>query len=396
VSCAAKPARHASIPLTVLLAACVTVIVAIEFIAAGLLPVMARSMDITIAEAGLFVTAFAVAAGIFGPPLTLWAERLPPRLVLLLALLIFALGNLAAAAVATPIAVLLARLAQGAVLPVFVSVANAEIGAIVGEGRSGRAIAQVNIGLIVGLVVAVPAGVALADGNDWRLPFAVLGLLALLMACLIGAVFPSERASRPHSSGGQIGLLGEAAFLGHLLLSVAVFTAMFTAYTYLAAFLENIAGLDASRIALALVGFGAVGLIGNEFAGRWVDRRPIAATIAAMLLLAAGTALLPVAGGSVHLLLPVLALWGLGHGACFVLCQVRVMAAGARAPAFSSSLNIAASNLGIALGAAGGGTVLDAFGLEAVGPASAVLAVLALALAAAVGRIGSPAARGAS
>lgn len=389
MSCVARPAGRSLQLLIALLAACVAVIVAIEFIAAGLLPVLARDMDIGIAGAGLFVTAFALAAGVLGPPLTLWAERLPPRLVLVSSLLVFAVGNLAAAAAATPAAVLCARLAQGAVLPVFVSVTNAEIAAIVGEGRSGRAIAQINIGLIVGLVVAVPAGVALAGGNDWRSPFAALGLLALVMACLIGVALPAQRASRPRPPSAQIALLGEAAFLGHLLLSVAIFAAMFTAYTYLAAFLDGIAGFVPSQTALALTGFGAIGLVSNDVAGRWVDRRPIAATAGAMLLLAAGTALLPVAGGSVQLLLPVLALWGLAHGGCFVLCQVRVMSAGARAPAFASSLNIAASNLGIALGAAGGGAVVTHLGLELVGPASALLALLALALAGAIGRLTS-------
>jgi predicted MFS family arabinose efflux permease len=52
--------------------------------------------------------------------------------------------------------------------------------------------------------------------------------------------------------------------LGHVLLSILVFSGMFTAYTYLADILERLAGFDGTVVGWCLMGFGAVGLIGNS------------------------------------------------------------------------------------------------------------------------------------
>jgi predicted MFS family arabinose efflux permease len=94
------------------------------------------------------------------------------------------------------------------------------------------------------------------------------------------------------------------------------------------------------------------------------------------------------AGGRLMLLLPLLAVWGAAHTAAFLLCQVRTMLAAPGAPAFASSLNIAAANVGIAAGAEAGGWVVDVHGIGAIGFGGAALAGLALALAIVVPRLG--------
>lgn len=156
---------------------------------------------------------------------------------------------------------------------------------------------------------------------------------------------------------------------------------MFSAYTYLAGFLQIVAGFNGAQTAVALFGFGTAGLFGNLIAGWAGDRAIMMATAALAILLALTNAMASLVGGQIEWLIPLLAAWGGAHGAAFVLCQVRVMRAGARAPAFALSLNIAACNLGIALGAVVGGFIVTRFGLTAIGYGGAVLAFLALAVA---------------
>jgi MFS transporter, DHA1 family, inner membrane transport protein len=95
------------------------------------------------------------------------------------------------------------------------------------------------------------------------------------------------------------------------------------------------------------------------------------------------------AGGRLLPLLPLLALWGAAHTGAFLLCQVRVMLAAPGAPAFASSLNIAACNVGIAAGAEAGGWIVDQHGIGAIGFGAAVLAAVALAIAVATARLGA-------
>jgi predicted MFS family arabinose efflux permease len=167
-----------------------------------------------------------------------------------------------------------------------------------------------------------------------------------------------------------------------------LFAAMFAGYSYLAAFLETVAGFEGGGIAATLMGFGIAGVAGNWVAGRVVDRGPTAASagVAGVLMLAMAAASL--AGARLMLLLPLLAVWGAAHAAAFLLCQVRVMLAAPVAPALASSLNVAAYNVGIAAGAEAGGWLVDRHGVGAIGYGAAALAAPALAMALAMARCG--------
>jgi len=220
------------------------VVVTTEFIVVGLLPAMARDLDLDVLEAGRFVSWFALASALFGPPLTIAASRARPRRVVAAALGVFALGNLAAALLPSYSLILAVRVVQGAALPALVSVGSVAIAELAGPGREGRAVALVYLGVVVALVLAVPAGVVVAEHGGWRLSFLGLGLLAVAAAAIVGTAFP-RRAAAPASVAAQAKILRCPAVQAHLLLSALLFAATFAAYSYLAGFLEAVAGFDA-------------------------------------------------------------------------------------------------------------------------------------------------------
>jgi DHA1 family inner membrane transport protein len=376
----ATPARSLTGAI-VILAYAVGVIVATEFIVVGLLPVMARDLDVTLSGAGWFVTWFALSSAILGPILTIAVNRTEPRRVLVTALLAFGLGNIVVAVVPNYIAITAIRIVQGAALPVFISIANVAIARLAGPGREGGAIALLNIGVVVGLVLGVPGGVVLADYSGWPTSFACLAILAMIATVVVGATFPRLGNAGLASIRSQAMIVRRSLFQAHLLLSAVLFTAMFAGYTYLAAFLELVAGFDGQGVAQALAGFGVAGLFGNWVAGRVVDRGPTAATAGVAFALTLTMTAVSLAGSTLRLLLLLLAFWGATHAAAFVVCQVRVLLAGATAPAFASALNISACNVGIAAGAIAGGWVVKRCGIESIGFGSAGLAVLALVIA---------------
>lgn len=150
-----------------------------------------------------------------------------------------------------------------------------------------------------------------------------------------------------------------------MILSVVVFTAMFTAYTYLADLLERSVGVPAANVGWWLMGFGAIGLIGNWLGGRVVDRSPLRATAVFLLLLALGMALcVPVAKTGVLLYLT-LAVWGIAYTALFPISQVRVMNSVTHSQALAGTTNVSAANAGIGIGAIIGGLVIPAWGWAA-------------------------------
>src|SRR5690606_36173802 len=110
----------------------------------------------------------------------------------------------------------------------------------------------------------------------------------LVMALSLSVFMPTVAQPQRLRLSEQTRILKDGRFVANVLLSVVVFTAMFTAYTYLADVLERIAGVASAHVGWWLMGFGAIGLVGNWLGGRFVDRSPLGATAGFSLLLGAG------------------------------------------------------------------------------------------------------------
>ncbi|BCJ07631.1 hypothetical protein PRtIB026_A26710 [Pseudomonas sp. RtIB026] len=203
--------------------------------------------------------------------------------------------------------------------------------------------------------------------------------LCLLVALLMWAWLPPLPKVPARVAGErQTVILKDRRFIAHVLLSALVFTAMFTAYTYLAEILEQLAAVPANAVGWWLMGFGLVGMLGNALAGRIVDRSPLRATLLLLAMLALGMGLVTPVIGNPLLLVGALALWGIAYTALFPVCQVRVMRAGAKAQALAGTLNVSAANAGIAAGAALGGAAIQGLGLAALGYVACGFAVVVL------------------
>ncbi|MGV8920030.1 MAG: MFS transporter [Pseudomonas sp.] len=366
------------------------VIVTTEFLIIGLLPAMARDLGISISTAGLLVTLFAFTVMLFGPPLTASLSHLNRKHVFIAIVLIFAASN-ALAALASNIWVLaLARFIPALALPVFWGTASETAGVLAGPQRAGRAVAQIYLGISAAFLFGIPLGTVLSDAVGWRGAFWALAVLSLLMALLLWSCMPSMARTRKVRLAEQAKILTDVSFISNLLLSVVLFTAMFTAYTYLADTLERIAGVSSAWVGWWLMGFGAVGLIGNWLGGRYVDRSPLGSTVAFALLLALGMSASVPAAGSWPLLAVVLLVWGVAHTALFPICQIRVMKAAPQAQALAGTLNVSAANAGIGLGSIIGGMTIEHWGLGMIGYAATILAGLALLMAWITARVSKP------
>lgn len=363
------------------------VVVASEFIVVGLLPQIANDLDLSLAQAGQLTALFALSAAVAGPFVTLAVSRQAPRRMLVFFLLVFAAGNAAMAFASGFPLMIVARIVQGAVLPAFISIGAAEVTRLAPQNERGSALAHANIGFVVGVLIALPAGIALAQAGDWRLPFLVLTGAPAAMAIMVLGLLPrTEVQADAPGIAGQLGLLARPRFLGQLLMSAVLFAATFSAYTFLGAWLASELNFSLGQVAVALCLFGAAGIAGNSLAARMADRFPLGATAVAVVALVLAVNAAAFLKASTWAVAISLAVWGLTHTACITLSQVRVTLAGSDAPAFATTMNISAANLGIAIGAAVGGWAIDHGGLQAIGAVPAGLLLVALSLATLLGR----------
>ncbi len=377
-------------PILLLSAAGFTVLTT-EFVIVGLLPGIARDLQVSVPQAGLLVTLFAFTVACFGPFLTAYCARFERKRLFIGILLLFAMAN-ALAALAPNIGVMgLARLIPALGLPVFWALASETAVDIVGPEFAGRAISKIGFGIVCATVFGIPVGTLIADGFGWRAAFWLLALLSLVKALLLWLYLPVTPVKFDQRSlRQQFGILRSPLLQGHVLLSILVFCGMFTVYTYLADILERLAGFDGALVGWCLMGFGAVGLIGNSLGGRAVDRHPLLASMLFCGVMVVGmVALVPSIHSPVALAV-VMTLWGITQAALFLVSHVRLMKVAPQAPAFAASLNIAGANLGIGLGAIVGGRIIDSLGLAKLGFAAAGFIVLAIVLAMLLMRRGTP------
>jgi predicted MFS family arabinose efflux permease len=360
-----------------LLAISAFVIVTTEFVIVGMLPSLARDLGVSVATAGWLVTLFAFTVMLFGPVLTGLLSYLDRKRLFVALLLVFA-GSNAVAAIAPNIWVLgLGRFLPALALPVFWGTASETAAEIAGPGRAGKAVSNVYLGISGAMVFGIPLGTLAGDAFGWRGTFWGLAVLSLLMALLLLKVMPTLARPQRVQLSHQMRILKDPVFLANIALSVVVFTAMFTAYTYLADLLEQVAHVSPATVGWWLMGFGVVGLVGNWLGGLMVGRNPLRATLGGALLLALGmAATVPLAGQQAGLVFA-LAIWGLANTALYPICQVRVMQSATHAQALAGTLNVSMANAGIGLGAIIGGGVINHLGVGSVGYIAAAIALVA-------------------
>jgi predicted MFS family arabinose efflux permease len=370
---------------TVILAIAAFIIVTTEFLMVGLLPALARDLSISVATAGQLVTLFAVVVMLFGPPLTAWLAHVERKRLFLGVLILFAVSN-ALAALAPNIWVLaVARIIPALALPVFWGTASETAAQLAGPERAGRAVSMVYLGISAAMLFGIPLGTVAGNVIGWRGAFWALAVLSALIAVLLQVFMPSMAAGKRVGLVQQARILRDPLFVANVLLSVVIFTAMFTGYTYLAEFLEQIAQVPSSQVGWWLMGFGAVGLIGNWLGGRWVDRKPLATTAAFNVLLTIGM-FATVFWATHHVgLAMALGVWGIANTALYPICQIRVMKSAPQAQALAGTINVSAANAGIALGAMLGGTSISWWGVQSVAVSGGVMAAVAAVSVAALG-----------
>ena len=369
------------LPILLLSAAGFTVLTT-EFVIVGLLPSIARDLDVSVPQAGLLVTLFAFTVAALGPFLTAWFARFPRKRLFISILLMFAFANTVAALAPNIWVMAFARLLPALGLPVFWALASETAVDIVGPDYAGRAIAKIGFGIVCATVFGIPVGTLISDAWGWRSAFAILAVVALAKAMLLWIYLPNTRVVKETVTlRSQFGLLRSPLMIGHIVLSVLVFSGMFTAYTYLADILERLAGFDGTLVGWCLMGFGAVGLIGNSLGGRMVDRHPLIASMVFCAFMIGGLVALVPSIHSTLALAAAMGIWGVSQAAMFLVSHVRLIKVAPHAPAFAASLNIAGANLGIGLGAMVGGRVIDNYGLGSLGFAAAGFILISILLA---------------
>jgi predicted MFS family arabinose efflux permease len=370
-------------PAVLGVAAGIFTVVTAEMLPVGLLTPIAAGLAVSEGAAGQTLTITGVVAAVSAPLVVPALGRLDRRRALVALMGLLALANLLAAWAPAFAVMVTARVLVGIAMGGVWSLAAGLAVRLVPAGSVGRATATVFSGIAVASVLGVPAGTFLGALAGWRAAFVVVGALAAAVAMAMAVLLPALPAERAAGLSGVAALLRDARVGTGLVVVALLVVGHFGAYTYVRPVLEERA-VDAPLIGTLLLVYGVAGVLGNFAAGTAAVRSVRRTVLVLAGLLVAAVVLLALAP-STPATAGALVVWGLGYGGVSVTAQTWMSAAAPDARETVSSLFAAVFNGAIALGAVGGGLVVDGLGPTAVLVWGAALASAAL-VAVAVGR----------
>ncbi|GAB7533450.1 MFS transporter [Pseudomonas sp. 3A(2025)] len=350
-----------------------------EFVIMGLLPEVAADLGVSIPGAGWLVTGYALGVAIGAPFMALATSRLPRKAALVSLMGIFVVGNLLCAVAADYNLLMFARVVTALCHGAFFGIGSVVAASLVPANRRASAVALMFTGLTLANVLGVPLGTALGQQAGWRSTFWVVTVIGIIAFIGLLRFLPTRRDEEKLDMRAELAALKGAGIWLSLSMTALFSASMFALFTYVAPLLGEVTGVSPSGVTwtLLLIGLGLT--LGNVLGGRMADKRVSTTLIGVFISMAVVSSAL---SWTSTMLIPAeitLFLWAVAAFAAVPALQINVVGFGKAAPNLVSTLNIGAFNVGNALGAWVGGSVIDhGLGLTRVPLAAAVLAILAL------------------
>ena len=242
-----------------------------EFVMMGILPDVAKDLNISIPMAGHFISAYALGVCVGAPILTL-ARKHPLKRILLILVALIMVGNICAAASTSYWMLLLARFVSGLPHGAYFGVGSIVAEKLADKGKGSEAVSIMIAGMTVANLFGVPLGTSLSTLISWRVTFLLVGLWGIIILYYIGRWVPNVKGLKDTGFKGQFRFLKTPApwlILGATALGNG---GVFCWYSYINPMLTDVSGFSAESITplMILAGFGMV--IGNLISGRLSDR----------------------------------------------------------------------------------------------------------------------------
>jgi len=357
-----------------------------EFVIVGLIPTIAQQLGVSVPSAGLLVSIYAVGVAVGAPVLTALTGRVPRKALLIGLMVLFTLGNLLAWQSPNYGTLVAARLLTGLAHGVFFSIGSTIATSLVSKEKAASAIALMFGGLTVALVTGVPLGTFIGQHFGWRETFLAVSLIGVIAIIASAILVPNTIKNSPAARiADQVKVLMNPRLMLIFAITALGYGGVFTTFTFLAPMMQEQAGFSAGMVSWILLAYGISVAIGNIWGGKLADKH--GAVKALSIIFAALAALLMVfqftSGFSIPELLTLLVMGVFAFGNVPGLQVYVVQKAEEVTPNavdVASGLNIAAFNVGIALGSVIGGQVVSTIGLAQTPWIGAVIVFGALLL----------------
>ncbi|MBC2682156.1 MFS transporter [Corynebacterium sp. 4HC-13] len=347
-----------------------------EFVAMGLLNLIAEDFHIPEDTAGHIISAYALGVVVGAPVITTLTGAIPRRRLALILMLAFTLGNGLSVFAHSYEMLLVSRFIAGVPHGAYFSVTALIAASLAPEGKRGKYVALGGLGLSIATVIGVPTAQWLGAEFGWNVAFMLVAMVGVITLIALWFTLPHMTLMPKTKPITELGALINSQVLFTLGIGTVGFGGMFAVYTYISFTLTENAGFSQDLIWIALMAYGIGMVLGTYVGGICADRN-LEYTIFGVLI----TLIFVLSGFYFSSRVAWLGIANFGvigfMGSMLVpSLQTRLMDVAGEAQTLAAALNHSALNMANAAGAAVGGAVIAAgWGYSTPALAGAVMAL---------------------
>ena len=349
-----------------------------EFVPVGLLSDIANDFSISTASVGWMLTIYAWIVASMSLPMMMITSRIERKKLLLGLFALFIVSHCFSVFAWSFEVLVASRIGIAFAHAVFWSITASIAIRVAPPGKKTFALSILATGTSLAMVLGVPLGRIIGQWLGWRVTFGVIGITALMIMFSLYRLLPVMPSLFTGSMKKLPELLKNPALMGLYLFIFMIFTAHYTAYSYIEPFLKVIGSLSENFTTFLLLLFGAAGILGSVIFGNLGDRPNTPILVGCTATVMVCTALIYFAVPHLWSISILLVVWSAALMIVSLVMQVKVLNIDSNASDMIMSMFSGIINLGIGAGALIGGKVILFMSLEGIGYVSALFALLSL------------------
>lgn len=329
-----------------------------EYVVTGLLTQFADDFAVPVSTTGLLLSAYAIGVAVFGPLLRVVTLKFPPKPLLIAMMILFIISNMIAATAPSFNIMILSRLSSAIMHAPFFGLCMSMAMSISPINKRPAAIAAVNGGLTIAVMLGVPFGSFIGGIFNWRYVFWLI--VAIGIVALIGLliVTPNQKPAEPPKLKTELGIFKNKSVMLIIAIIVFGFSGVFTAYTFLEPMLRHFAEFGVTGITVSLLFFGIGAVIGNFASGRIATHKLTERLLFVLAVLAVVLALFTTLVQFSVLAFIMAFLFGVGTFGTTPILNAKIIIGAKEAPALSGTIAASVFNLANSIGATLGTALL--------------------------------------